>query len=517
MWVLLSENDLALFARVSGDRNPLHTSADYARATPFGRTVVHGVLALVATLDEWRPQVVGVSSIDVEFRNPVHPGIRYRAEATGESPAGIGCQLLDGDRVCLEARVRPGPAGYLDYVEVAPPASAAPRAIADLAPGTAVSGEYGPSGVSELDERFPNACALLGRVPLLCLLWASHLAGMLLPGERCLLSGLSLRFRSVAVPGQARLSYAARVVDLDARFGLASIGGEVTAAGEVVGEAAIEAVVRTPAPPASSAAIGAHLSPSTRLLGRSAAVVGGSRGLGAAVTLALAGQGCEVYVGHRGRLPEALLAEGEDLPGRLWSVPGDAGSQGWIRNLRCRVEREHGRLDLLVCCAAPPLRVLDLSLTHLGRFNEFLTASLRLVSTPLAGVLDLVETARGRCLVISSSALCELPLDWPHYVAAKSAVEGLVRWAARHHPDVGFLLARPGMLRTEQTNTPGARETATAVEPVAAELVRQLLDAAPTAGVPLLVDDLTGVPPAGPHPVSLTAVLTPWRPRPRRP
>lgn len=497
--MLLSEHDVALFARVSGDRNPLHTSADYARATPFGRTVVHGVLALVATLNEGRPEVIGVSSIDVEFRNPVYPGIRYRAEPTGESPAGIGCRLLDGGRVCLEARVRPGPAAELDHVAVPPPASAARRTIADLAPGTAVSDEYGPNGFAELGERFPNACALLGRVPLLGLLWASHLAGMRLPGERCLLSGLSLRLRPVAVPGPARLSYAARVVDLDARFGLASIAGELTVAGEVVAEAAIEAVVRTPAPPASSAAIGAHLSPSTRLLGRSAAVVGGSRGLGTAVALALAGQGCEVYIGHRGRLPEVLLAEGEGLPGRLRSVPGDAASQEWSRDLRCRVEREHGRLDLLVCCAAPPLRVLELSPTHLDRFHEFLTASLRLVSTPLADVLDLVEAARGRCLVISSSAVRELPLDWPHYVAAKSAVEGLVRWAARHHPDVGFLLSRPGMLRTEQTNTPGAQETATAVEPVAAELVRQLLDATPTAGVPLLVEDLPRVPPAGDH------------------
>ncbi|WP_327278542.1 SDR family NAD(P)-dependent oxidoreductase (plasmid) [Streptomyces sp. NBC_01224] len=502
--MLLSEDDVALFARVSGDRNALHCSPDHARRTPFGRTVAHGVLAVLATLDEQAADDgAGATAVEADFGNPVFPGVRYRSEALdearNEARTGLGYRLLDGDRTCLTVRVRPGTPPDLDPLPVPQDRSAPRHGIEDLPPGTAVSGGYGPEGTDALRGRFPAAARLLGQTPLACLLWSSYVAGMRLPGENCLLGRVALRFLPVAARGPARLSYSARVVHTDRRFGLVSIVGQITADGAVVAEAEIEAMVRTPAPPATSAALGEHLSPSTRLRGASAVVVGGSRGLGAALSLALASQGAEVFVGHRDTLPPALRAEAEGLPGQLHSVPGDAADPRWSTELRSSVEREHGRLGFLVCSAAPPLRTLGLAATDLERMDAFLTGSLRLVSAPMSGLLPLLEPGRGRCLVISSAALDEPPRDWPHYVAAKSAVEGLVRWAARHRPGVTFHLARPGMLRTEQTNSPGARETAGPVEPVAARLVRQLLEPAPADGVPHLIgeEELVGPVPAG--------------------
>ncbi|WP_372349325.1 SDR family NAD(P)-dependent oxidoreductase [Streptomyces sp. KL116D] len=494
--MLLSEDDVALFARVSGDRNALHCSPGHARRTPFGRTVAHGVLAVLGTLDERAtpgegaaPDAradggAGVSAVEADFGNPVFPGVRYRTDALGVT--GTGHRLLDGDRTCLTVRVRPGSPPDLDPLPV-PPARTAPRhTVADLPPGTAVSGAYGPDGLDALAGRFPAAARLLGRTPLACLLWSSYVAGMSLPGENCLLGRVALRFLPVAASGPVRLAYAARVVHTDPRFGLVSLVGEVTADGAVVAEAEIEAMVRTPAPAVTSAALGEHLGPSTRLHGASAVVVGGSRGLGAALSLGLASQGCEVFVGHRGdTLPTALRAEAEGLPGRLHSAPGDAADPDWSAALASRV----GRLDLLVCSAAPPLRTLGVAATDLERMDAFLTGAVRLVSAPLSGLLPLLEPGRGQCLVISSAALREPPRDWPHYVAAKSAVEGLVQWAARHHPGVTFHLARPGMLRTEQTNSPGARETAGPVEPVAAGLVHHVLNPPPADGVPHVIDE----------------------------
>lgn len=42
--VTLSQADFDLFARVSGDDNPIHVDPDFSRATRFGRTVSHGML-----------------------------------------------------------------------------------------------------------------------------------------------------------------------------------------------------------------------------------------------------------------------------------------------------------------------------------------------------------------------------------------------------------------------------------------------------------------------------------------
>ena len=90
---------------------------------------------------------------------------------------------------------------------------------------------------------------------------------------------------------------------------------------------------------------------------------------------------------------------------------------------------------------------------------------------------DAVARARGRCLLVSSAALANLPADWPHYVTAKSAVEGLLRWAAANNPGVGFFVTRPGMVLTDQTNTPTSREDAAPVENVAGPVSRRLVEA----------------------------------------
>ena len=42
----ITETDLALFAAVSGDFDPIHVDEAYARTTPFGRRIAHGCLAL---------------------------------------------------------------------------------------------------------------------------------------------------------------------------------------------------------------------------------------------------------------------------------------------------------------------------------------------------------------------------------------------------------------------------------------------------------------------------------------
>ena len=40
--MLVTDEQIDLFARLSGDRNPLHFDEDFARKTKFGRRVVHG-------------------------------------------------------------------------------------------------------------------------------------------------------------------------------------------------------------------------------------------------------------------------------------------------------------------------------------------------------------------------------------------------------------------------------------------------------------------------------------------
>ena len=40
----IDEEAIALFARMTGDAHPLHYDAEYAKRTPFGKPLAHGLL-----------------------------------------------------------------------------------------------------------------------------------------------------------------------------------------------------------------------------------------------------------------------------------------------------------------------------------------------------------------------------------------------------------------------------------------------------------------------------------------
>jgi acyl dehydratase len=42
----VTEADIVHFAGISGDYNPIHTDAEFARSTPFGVRIAHGLLVL---------------------------------------------------------------------------------------------------------------------------------------------------------------------------------------------------------------------------------------------------------------------------------------------------------------------------------------------------------------------------------------------------------------------------------------------------------------------------------------
>lgn len=45
-WHTLTQEDINLYAKVSGDHNPIHVDPEAARASPFGTVVAHGYLTL---------------------------------------------------------------------------------------------------------------------------------------------------------------------------------------------------------------------------------------------------------------------------------------------------------------------------------------------------------------------------------------------------------------------------------------------------------------------------------------
>jgi acyl dehydratase len=74
------DEDVAAFARISGDENPLHLDESFAAKTRFGRRIVHGLLAasLFSAALSRLPGLVIYLSQDVRFLAPVDVGDRVR-------------------------------------------------------------------------------------------------------------------------------------------------------------------------------------------------------------------------------------------------------------------------------------------------------------------------------------------------------------------------------------------------------------------------------------------------------
>ncbi|MCS6817126.1 MAG: MaoC family dehydratase [Blastocatellia bacterium] len=74
----ITSADVQAFAALSGDENPLHLDEAFARNTPFGRPIVHGMLVASLISTVLGRQLPGPGTIylsqRLEFIRPVYPG-----------------------------------------------------------------------------------------------------------------------------------------------------------------------------------------------------------------------------------------------------------------------------------------------------------------------------------------------------------------------------------------------------------------------------------------------------------
>jgi len=79
----ITEADVAAFAGLSGDFNPLHCDHEFARAGPFGRPVAHGLLGLavasgLASRSPWVDTLAFVAIAEWSFLKPIAFGDTIR-------------------------------------------------------------------------------------------------------------------------------------------------------------------------------------------------------------------------------------------------------------------------------------------------------------------------------------------------------------------------------------------------------------------------------------------------------
>ncbi len=109
----VTEADVALFAGLSGDYNPLHTDAEFARQTMFGERIAHGLLVLgiasglAARLGFLDGTALAFRAVDWKFKKPVHFGdtLRVRVRVADKRELrGAGAGIVDFEVHVLNQR-----------------------------------------------------------------------------------------------------------------------------------------------------------------------------------------------------------------------------------------------------------------------------------------------------------------------------------------------------------------------------------------------------------------------------
>ncbi|MFT7520116.1 MAG: NAD(P)-dependent dehydrogenase (short-subunit alcohol dehydrogenase family) [Kiritimatiellia bacterium] len=187
------------------------------------------------------------------------------------------------------------------------------------------------------------------------------------------------------------------------------------------------------------------------LRGRTALVVGASRGLGAAIARTLVDEGANV--GLLARDAEALHEIARSLGSNALALPVDVlDDNGVIQAIKALRERWSAP-TIVVWCVADRFQHQKLPDISTERVDELLRTDLHAPAKLLARVLpDMVAARHGRIVLLGSLAASHGLRGAPLYGAAKAALEGLCRAIAVDHGRFGVTanVVRLGVVATER-------------------------------------------------------------------
>jgi 3-oxoacyl-[acyl-carrier protein] reductase len=187
--------------------------------------------------------------------------------------------------------------------------------------------------------------------------------------------------------------------------------------------------------------------------GRVALVTGGSRGIGAAVALALAENGADVAVNYRERATDAEIIAGKITATgrRAMTVRADVSQGADVTRMIAEVTAALGPVDILVNNAGIAI-VRDLDRLTEDDFDRTILVNLKSAFLCTQAVIPTMRARKwGRIVNISSGAARGAGSIGPHYNASKAGMEGLTRgYAARLVKDgITVNAVAPSLIETD--------------------------------------------------------------------
>jgi len=440
---IFTPEDQTVFSELSGDNNPLHTDGTAARRMLFGAAVVHGIHALLWSLDcalEDQAGNVELRFIEAVFSKPIRVGEEVGLTVRNDKARSLRLELLAGGSVVTAIRLSlDGRAG--------PDAADVKECFPGLIPPHGVLEEELEAAFGSLDlflnreaaaEMFPNLTRCFSPQQMAVLLGTSRLVGVFCPGLHSIYSELKLsKAAPHSVPG---LRY--EVTDYDRRFGLVHM--KVTAPGM---EGSVKAFRRPPPTKQGNFLALKSLVESDEFAGQRALVVGGSRGLGEVAAKLLSGGGADIKITyHQG---------GEDARQIVAEIVSNGGIADCFYfdvlnpNLNPTQISEKNWVPTHLYYFATPFIFAGVK----GRFSP--TLFNKFCDYYVVGFIETVNLLRDlgtrHIFYPSTVAIDEIPTDMGEYTAAKMAGQMLCVFLEK--TDRRLTLCRPHFPRmaTDQT------------------------------------------------------------------
>lgn len=189
------------------------------------------------------------------------------------------------------------------------------------------------------------------------------------------------------------------------------------------------------------------------LQGKTAVVTGAAKGIGKAIALAFAKEGCNIVLNYHSSLDDETVQEIEACGVTCMPVQGDVSDFAFAADMMKKVKKELGSVDILVNNAGITKDMLLMRMTE-EQFDS-------VIQTNLKGTFNMIRHASSIMLKQRSGAIINMSsvvgvmgnVGQANYAASKAGIIGLTKSTAKELAARGVTCnaIAPGFVQTDMT------------------------------------------------------------------
>ena len=454
----ISQQQSQAFAELSGDYNPLHVDAVYARRLQFGRPVIHGIHHLLSawnavdtsSLFPDNASNIWLSKLTASFPNPVRWGqmIEYRAELFPEQHAAVISAFCEDQKI-LALKLQFSEGYELPQYSLLP---TCPPKLESLNLDFPPKGHSGQCQLhldqSRAAKLFPGLMRYMPPQQLAQIIACTRIVGMQCPGLNSIFSGIQLHFSS-DFSGDNKDAVHYSVAYSDKRVNMVNIAVDSAGMKGKLNTFFRPAPVQQPTYTEISSII-----TDSRFANQRALVIGGSRGIGETTAKLLCAGGADVIITYNQGREEAekVAKEINAGNGHCQIAAFDVNT---VSTQSLIVFKEQLLPTHIYYFASPHITANRATAWNQALFDYFARFYLEAFSSLVALYAEHTSpTSNPVTYFYPSSVFVEKPeKGFAEYAVAKGAGEVLCKQLSVKYPHFTFLAPRLPRMSTDQTSS----------------------------------------------------------------